>query len=203
MQFLNSRQQYSMNQQTNLIPTLLPINRRFSTYKSTPQPETKPHVVSIPKNDPKKIKWGAPTWYLFHTLAEKVMDEKFSLIKNDLINNIILICKNLPCPKCATHASEYMSKLNPNAIRTKDDLKNMLFKFHNDVNNRTGVPLFSYDELNDKYSTAITVNIIQTFFVLFQDRSFNVSSIANTMHRTRVIEMLKQWFTKNIQCFDP
>ena len=203
MQFVNSRKQYNMNKPTNLIPTLLPINRRFSSYRPTPPPEIKPQVVSTPKNDPKKIKWGAPTWYLFHTLACKVKDESFLLVKNDLIHNIILICKNLPCPKCATHASEYMSKINPNAIRSKDDLKNMLFTFHNDVNIRTGAPLFSYDELDDKYSKAITINVIQAFFVLFQDKTFNVSAIANTMHRTRVIEMLKKWFSQNIQNFDP
>jgi hypothetical protein len=191
-----------MNKPTNLIPTLLPINRRFSTYRNVQQSEIKPQVVSTPKNDPKKIKWGAPTWYLFHTLAHKVKDHSFSLIKNDLINNIISICNNLPCPKCATHASEYMSKINPNAIRTKDDFKNMLFKFHNDVNTRTGALPFSYDELDDKYSNAITSNIIQTFFIFFQDKSFNVSAIANTMHRTRIIEMLKKWFFQNIHYFD-
>ena len=45
--------------------------------------------------------WGPCTWYLFHTLAEKVKEESFPLIKESLISLIIRICSNLPCPECA------------------------------------------------------------------------------------------------------
>jgi len=159
-------------------------------------------VNVVPKNDPKKIKWGASTWYLFHTLAHKIKEEHFLTLRVVLINNIISICSNLPCPKCATHASEYMSKININAIQTKDDLKNMLFKFHNDVNSRVGNSQFSYEELNNKYANSNTINIVQNFFVMFQDKTFNVSAIANSMHRTRVISTIKTWMRDNIQYFD-
>ena len=39
--------------------------------------------------------WGPCTWYLFHTLAEKVKEESFPLIKDSLISLIIRICSNL------------------------------------------------------------------------------------------------------------
>jgi hypothetical protein len=190
MQYVNPRNQQYMNINPQLRRSLMP----FVQQSNVP--------VNYNQNNPKKIKWGQPTWFLFHTLAEKVKDEHFSFIKNDLFNNIVSICNNLPCPKCTTHASEYMSKVNANSIRSKDDLKKMLFIFHNEVNTRTGAAQFSYEELNDKYSKAITIDIIQNFFVFFNDRSFNVTYITNNMHRARLMESLKNWFMRNIQYFD-
>ena len=203
MQFVNNRQS-AFNNLHQLQPNnrILSLNRIGNIrQQSLSQPTVA--APSLPKNDPKKIKWGPPTWYLFHTLAEKIKDEYFLSLRAELINNIIAISRNLPCPRCAAHASEYMSKININSIRTKEDLKNILFTFHNDVNGRTGSPQFSYDELSNKYSVAITKNVIHTFFIFFQDKSFNVTAIANNMHRARVIESLKTWFNKNIQYFTP
>jgi len=211
MQFVNIRNnQYITNSiAANNSSSPLYFTRRNNIQRHISEPISKPkeikqikEVVPVSKNDPKKIKWGAPTWYLFHTLAYKIKDECFSILKNELLNNIFAICRNLPCPKCATHASEYMSKINVNSIRTKEDLKYMLFRFHNEVNSRTGSPLFPYNDLDDKYSTAITINIIQNFFIFFQDKSFNVTNIANNMHRERMITSLKEWFKLNIQNFD-
>jgi hypothetical protein len=204
LQFVNPRNQQYSNTNAPSRNSFKMFSRKIYPPASNSQINQgpTPQPTSAPQNDPKKIKWGPPTWYLFHTLAEKVNEKSFAYIKNDLINNIISICKNLPCPKCATHASEYMSKVNVNSIRTKSDLKNMLFIFHNEVNSRIGTPQFSYEELNDKYSRSITINIIQTFFVFFQDKSFNVSSITNNMHRGRLIESLKNWFLQNIQHFE-
>jgi len=159
-----------------------------------------PVIPTFPK--PKMV-WGEPTWFLFHTLAHKIKDESFSEIKNELIENIFSICYNLPCPKCQAHASEYVKRVNINSIKTKDDLKNFLFKFHNDVSSMKGNPIFPYDQLNDKYSKAVTVNIIRNFFVFFPDKSFNVTAIANSIHRDRTITQLKNWFYKNIYHFDP
>ena len=46
-----------------------------------------------------KVKWGEPTWYLFHTLAEKINDESFPTIREELLNVFYSICSNLPCPE--------------------------------------------------------------------------------------------------------
>ena len=76
--------------------------------------------------------WGPPTWYLFHTLAEKVNDETFNNVKLDLIHIIKLICNNLPCPDCSMHASTKMSALNINMIKSKNDLKIKVILSNND-----------------------------------------------------------------------
>jgi len=203
MQFVNSR--YTMRAQvlnTQPIVSMVPFARKNYNNRPNIQPQ-QVQVQTVPQNNPNKIRWGPPTWFLFHTLAHKIRDEQFSKIKNELLTNIITICRNLPCPKCAEHATDYMSKINIGAIHTKDDLKNMLFKFHNDVNVRTGAPLFEYNDLQNKYNSAVTINIVQNFFVYFKDKSFNVTAIANSMHRERITNSLKEWFQKNIQCFEP
>jgi hypothetical protein len=159
-------------------------------------------VVSPTISQQKKMKWGEPTWYLFHTLAEKVKEEYFHTIRYELLNTIVIICKNLPCPDCANHATEYMKKVDFNSIRTKQDLKLMLFQFHNVVNQKKQFPLFSINELDSKYSNANLVNIIQLFMFHFQDKHHSIRMIANDLYRSRIAEQLKIWFNNNICYFD-
>jgi hypothetical protein len=159
----------------------------------------------IPTEPPKlkKMRWGEPIWFLFHTLAQKIKEENFAAIKDELFNNIVMICGNLPCPTCANHATDYMKKIQPSAIRTKQDLKMMLFAFHNEVNVRKGFSLFPLDQLEDKYSKANTLNIIQYFINAFEDKHKSIHMIANDMHRARITKKLKEWFQANLQYFDP
>lgn len=207
MQFLNI-QNNGPNSQTNKpnvppqnmnIQNMMMMRRRYVAVNTLPPPEKKTIVPEEPK--PKMI-WGAPIWFLFHTLAEKVKEEHFQSIRTELLNNIYAICNNLPCPICSTHAKEYMDSINYNTIKTKTDLKNMLFHFHNEVNKRKGYELFPISELDEKYSKAITMNIIQNFMIHFQDKHRSPKLIASDLMRTRIAATLKEWFRKNIVYFD-
>ena len=106
-----------------------------------------------PAEPPKKksMKWGEPTWFMFHTLAEKIKPEYFLVIRQELLHVIHSVCSNLPCPDCARHAKQYMNGVNFNAIRTKDDLRILLHRFHNEVNQKKGFPLFPFEQLSEKY----------------------------------------------------
>ena len=157
----------------------------------------------VPENTTKKMSWGEPIWFLFHTLAHKVKEEYFQLIRIDLLNNIYNICNNLPCPMCANHATDYMNKVNFKTIIRKKDLKDLLFVFHNNVNERKGLPIFQYADLDSKYNSANTKNIIYNFINTFQKKSNSINMIANDMYRVRLVALLKDWFNKNIQFFDP
>lgn len=150
----------------------------------------------------KIMKWGEPIWFFFHTIAEKIDIHAFQSVKKNLLNIIYKVCANLPCPMCATHAIEYMNNINFNAIQTKEQLKDLLFVFHNSVNLRKNYPVFPRINLDEKYSKANTVNIIQNFFNTFQHRNSNMHMIANNMHRTNVANDIKNWFNNNIQYFD-
>ena len=162
--------------------------------------EITPSNSDAPKK--KSMKWGEPTWFMFHTLAEKVKPEYFQEIRMDLLNIIYTICTNLPCPDCARHATSYLNSINFHAIRAKDDLRLMLHAFHNSVNKRKGFPDFPLDQLTPKYSVANTVNIIHYFMPFFEDKHASIRMIADDMHRARIALQLKAWFNKNIGCFD-
>lgn len=151
----------------------------------------------------KKMKWGEPTWFLFHTLAEKVKEENFAQIRSELFDVIKTICMNLPCPDCAGHATKYMKGVDFSTIKTKQDLKDMLFSFHNTVNKRKGYEQFAYEELGAKYSAAVTKNIIYNFMTYFQDKHFSIRMIADDFHRGRLVSKLKIWFNDNIKYFEP
>jgi len=159
-------------------------------------------LASIQNGEQVKMKWGEPIWFLFHTLAQKIKEDNFAIIKNELLNNIVSICTNLPCPKCAIHAVEYMKKVNFDTIRTKEDLKKMLFLFHNTVNAEKGFPLFEYDKLDEKYDKANTVNMIHNFMKNFSISDFNVNMINSNFQRNLLIKNLKVWFAQNIQYFE-
>ena len=160
-----------------------------------------PTIIQQP-DPPKKVKWGEPTWYLLHTLSIKVKDSEFKHIRIDLLNRIYAICVNLPCPDCANHAKIYLDNINFNTIQTKEDLKLLLYKFHNDVNRRKGYPFFPYDKLDEKYSLAITNNIIRNFMVHFSDRNRSLKLLAGDLYRSQLCISLKKWFNDNINSFD-
>ena len=137
--------------------------------KITPRPKKK-----IVRSPPKKKEstanrayWGTPTWYLFHTIAEKI-DNNFYIKNYMLIWNFIKdVCSNLPCPFCKNHAINYIAKVNINDIKTKDGLKRVLFEFHNNANKNSRKPISDITVLN-KYKTSNTIKI----FNYFEERFF-------------------------------
>jgi hypothetical protein len=174
--------------------------RQFHTSNNV-RPEIRNVDVVIDRPS-KKLPWGEPIWFLFHTLAHKVKEKSFHLIKDELLNIIFLICNNLPCPDCANHATRYLQGVNFDTITTKEQLKEMLFNFHNSVNMRKGLPIFPREQLDEKYNTAITVNIINNFYYNFDKSSHNQKMAANGFHRTRTIQRMKTWIAKHVYYFD-
>lgn len=152
-------------------------------------------------SEPKKMRWGEPTWFLFHTLAHKIKDENFLQIKNDFLNICFTICRNLPCPTCADHATRFMQNVNFNAIHNKQQIKDLFFEFHNSVNKEKGFELFNKNNLDEKYSRANTVAIIRNFIFHFRDKSRSIRNIANDFFRERTIVEINNWFSKNLQYF--
>jgi len=98
-----------------------------------------PHQQTIPPPPPPiqtptvgKVKWGEPTWFLFHTLSVKIKDSEFPKIRPSLLNYMYAICINLPCPDCANHAKAYLDGVNFNSIQTKEQMKRLFYDFHNE-----------------------------------------------------------------------
>lgn len=115
--------------------------------------------------------WATPTWYFFHMFAEKIHPMFY---RNNVIpcfNIIRQICFNLPCPDCRYHATNYIKKFTPRDVSNKEDLKIVLFEFHNHVNRRLGKRQFTLREL-DMYKRAVKYNIYKLFHSRFGG-SFN------------------------------
>jgi len=144
--------------------------------------------------------WGPSTWIFMHTLVTKVKETSFQKIGQHLIFLLIQICNNLPCPECAQHAREFWSKVKVANIKTKTDLINLMFVFHNMVNKRKQLLQFKYDDL--KYYD--TKNIIDTYNVF--SRTFNtrgnMNLINESFHRNMMLASLKKWLMNNIQHFN-
>lgn len=156
-------------------------------------------------DDENKMLWGEPTWILLHTIAEKIKPEIFLVNSSrlDILNIVFNICTNLPCPECSEHAKTYlMTTVNYTNIRSKNELKNMLFNFHNYVNSRKKLPIFSKEQLDEKYSKSVIKNIIYNFFVHYQESSKNPKMISNEIFRVRIIGTLMDWFKHNITNFN-
>ena len=157
----------------------------------------------IPTIIPNKdiMSWGRATWYLFHTLAHKVKDQYFLQIKLDLCNNILRICSSLPCLMCQSHATEYINKINFDNIKTKSDLKNMLFNFHNIVNERKSYQKFTYEKLDEKYQQSNLHGIINNFFINMSN-SRNRELITHNMYSDVLLSNFKVWLRENLKYFN-
>lgn len=159
--------------------------------------------VAITSPPEKKVKWGPAIWFLLHTLSTKVREDQFHSIRFELLQHIYTICTNLPCPICSEHAKGYLGGINFNTIRTKDDLQKLFWAFHNDVNKRKGYPFFPFEQIQEKYSLAVTQNIINNFMNHFSDRSRSVKLLADDLLRSQLCKALTKWFSIHIHAFDP
>lgn len=207
MRFHNSRaivkQETNVNTQRNNRNQVLPLGMTRIQPARKVNNNDKPSIIrDVPKPAEKQMKWGEPIWFLFHTLAEKIKEEHFSSKKSEIINLVKSICANLPCPKCTDHAITYMKKMNIDSIKSKQDWKDFLYKFHNEVNKRKNFPEFPHNELDEKYQRANTVNAINYFLATYREKSGSVQMIATEMSRMRVLRNVQQWLKNNLSCFD-
>lgn len=180
---------------------MMPIRTTSLPQAPIQQPIVTPSQTSPPTVG--KVKWGEPTWFLFHTLSVKIKENEFIQIRSSLLNYMYAICINLPCPDCANHAKTYLDGVNFNSIQTKEQFKRLFYDFHNEVNRRKGYDFFPYDQLDEKYSKAITSNIIRNFMVHFSDRNRSLKLLPTDLYRQQLCKALKGWFNENITAFQP
>ena len=144
--------------------------------------------------------WGPPVWALFHTMAEKINESLFPDISIHLFQIIMNICKNLPCPECAAHATTFLNSVNMNTIQTKQNFKMMLFVFHNKVNARKKKPVFDVANL-DKYATGNLHAIYMNFVSEYTKSQGNFKLMSDTSARKRITASLSTWFNQNYPKF--
>lgn len=145
-------------------------------------------------------KWGPPVWNLFHTMAEKIKEDRFSELAPQLFNYITRIASFLPCPDCSQHAIQFLSKVNFVNVKTKMDLKFVLFTFHNAVNKRKIKPLFNYDLLTDLYSNNNIYQVYNNFVSVYKSNG-NIRLLAESFQRGMILQDFRKWLMENISAF--
>jgi hypothetical protein len=132
-----------------------------------------------------KESWGNNIWYLFHSLAHKLKEDKFESQKNNIIFIIKTISNTLPCPDCSKDATSMLNKIDFNTIRNKTDLKMFFFNFHNAINAKLNKPQFNYENLDSKYSNANIDVLYNNLYIIY---SVN----------TRIPQLMSSNFHKNL-----
>jgi len=97
--------------------------------------------------------WGEKCWFFLHTVSLNypVEPENRDINKHrDYINNL---CDVLPCNICKSHFVEYIRE-HPPCLDNRRCFVNWVLDFHNSVNERTGKPVFLFDQFIDEYSCA-------------------------------------------------
>ena len=155
---------------------------------------------TVTPSDEDKMKWGKPIWFFIHTLCEKVKEDSFNSIKNELIDIFKMICMNLPCPTCSQHATTYLKNMDINKIICKEDLKVIFFHFHNEVNKRKGYQEFPLSSLS-QYENANVKNMYLNFMYHFKEQYNSIKLMSENMYRLRVASNIENWLKAHTHDF--
>tara|TARA_B110000971_G_scaffold220867_2_gene265852 strand:- start:4542 stop:5006 length:465 start_codon:yes stop_codon:yes gene_type:complete len=144
--------------------------------------------------------WGPAVWTLFHTLADKALDDHFHFIHESLLHYVKVISKFLPCPYCAQDATKFLSKISANQVTTKKEFKVMLHFFHNHVNKHKKKQIFDINLMDDLYKNKDLSKVIYNFEVKYKTRG-NMQLLADNNQRRLIVNDFKQWISKNATHF--
>jgi hypothetical protein len=145
--------------------------------------------------------WGPAVWNLFHTLIEHVNENIYTKIYIQFVFFIQQICKFLPCPECSFDATRYLTKVNLTNNKTKLELKNSLYIFHNYVNAKKRKPLFNYGNINI-YKKYKLVQVVNNFITNYNTKG-NMKLLTESFQRSLVLKNFKNWLVANIKAFIP
>ena len=145
------------------------------------------------------MKWAEPTWFFFHSFAQKVKEDFYSSHYTECALIFRGICNNLPCPICRKHATIYFIN-HFKKIYNKERLIEFFFNFHIYVNLRTRKEKVER-EILEKYKQAVFPKIVQYFLKNFKAKSIVSQDFSDQQSRQNLIKKLKVWFKQNYREF--
>ena len=140
-------------------------------------------------------RWSHPTWHLFHGMAEQISEEYFDKNRKEVLDIYSSICDNLPCPYCRKHAAMYLKRNRIEKIRTKKELKNYLYIFHNSVSKRTTGKVAGEEGL-ERYKMMNVEGALMMFLKHFFQPYYVHHNFTSWM-RNELKEKLNKRFEKN------
>ena len=147
-----------------------------------------------------KQAWGNATWFIMHTLAHKLLPEHVDKVPL-LLQQFENICRNLPCPDCAKHASQMFDSAKRHLVVDKESLIRFLHELHNVVNIKLGKQCISLEECNNKYSNGRTVIIIRHFFQVFTRIKSHERAMIYGFRRQQCLQGFAIFMDKNLRMF--
>jgi len=148
-----------------------------------------------------KEQWGRASWYLFHTLSHNLKPERTELVE-PLLNVILGICSNLPCQECSGHAERTLASLRKDMIKTPRDLAEVMWMFHNKVNERLGARQMTLTEHDELYSRAKLIEVVNHFMAVMNQRMGNERAMVHSMSRRNAINALFTFVKGNVEAFN-
>ena len=145
--------------------------------------------------------WGPAVWTLIHALTVRINDDAYAQVSLPLFKMIVNICKFLPCPECSSDASNFLAKVQPSQLKTKPDLINTFYFFHNSVNSKKHKPLFKYSNLG-VYGTYRLIGVVNNFIAKYNTKG-NMKLIAESFQRQMILNQFRSWFVGSIRAFIP
>jgi hypothetical protein len=142
--------------------------------------------------------WGPPVWIFLHTFSVNISEYGYSKIGMQFYAYLTRICRLLPCPECAEHATKFISSIKSGMLKTKYDMANMLCNFHNSVNSRKRLPHFN-NALLPAYENVSIITAFNNFvkaFTLPSQRLMN-----ENLHRKMLTFHLQKFIHSNLFYF--
>jgi hypothetical protein len=145
--------------------------------------------------------WGPAVWNLFHTLIEQLNEDAYQVIAPQMYAQFVKICKFLPCPDCASDATNFLAKVNLTHIKSKVEFRNTFYLFHNWVNARKRKQLFNYGNIliYGKYNIIVVIN---KFLSVYHTKG-NMKMLNESFQRSLIVTTFRSWFTSVIGAFMP
>lgn len=145
--------------------------------------------------------WGPAVWTLIHALTVRINDDAYAQVSLPLFKMIVNICKFLPCPECSADASNFLAKVHLSQLKSKPDLINTFYFFHNSVNSKKRKPLFKYSNLG-VYGTYRLIGVVNNFIAKYNTKG-NMKLIAESFQRQMILNQFRSWFVGSIRAFIP
>ena len=110
--------------------------------------------------------WGPPAWTFLHTVTYNYPENPTEDDKRNYHNFFDSLQHVLPCEKCKDHYKQNIQKYDLDSnLDSREDLVKWLIDLHNNVNKDNGKPVWSYDEVYNKYDNLHNSNMINKVIV--------------------------------------
>ena len=143
--------------------------------------------------------WGPSCWMLFHTIIAKIKPEEFMKIRDGLFHNLRTISQNLPCPNCSNHAKHFFQRQRNLTFKTKHEMANFFWYFHNNVNSSKKKPTFPEDL--SVYNTKQLRTVYTDFLKNYTAKDNGLKMMSDTLHRKNIAKGFHQWMKINNKSF--